>query len=156
MAEKRTPPEGMAPIIPHLVCKGAADAIEFYRKAFDAVEQMRVPAPDGRLMHAMIHVNGAPVFLADEFPEYGSRGPATLGGTPVTIHLYSSDADAFVARAEQAGARVIMPVQEMFWGDRYGIVQDPFGHHWSVATHVRDVSMEELQEAVRAMHGGQG
>ncbi|MBI4205937.1 MAG: VOC family protein [Betaproteobacteria bacterium] len=144
-------PEGMRSVTPHLVCAGAADAIEFYKKAFGAVEQARLPGPQGKIMHAMIRIGDSAVMLVDEMPEWGALGPKALKGTPVTIHLYVDDADAFVARAVKAGAKVTMPVADMFWGDRYGKLEDPFGHHWSVGTHLRDVSMEEMQQATQAM-----
>ncbi|MGQ0750958.1 MAG: VOC family protein [Betaproteobacteria bacterium] len=147
-------PPDMHAVTPHIVCAGAAQAIEFYKKAFGATEEARLPGPDGKLMHAMIRINGSAVMLVDENPEWGMLGPKSLKGTPVTIHLYVEDADAFVARAEKAGAKVTMPVAEMFWGDRHGKIEDPFGHHWSVGTHVRDVSMEEAQQAMRKMSGG--
>ena len=147
-------PSGMHTVTPHIVCAGAAQAIEFYQKAFGATEEARLPGPDGKLMHAMIRINGSAVMLVDENPEWGMLGPKSLKGTPVTIHLYVEDANAFVARAEKAGAKVTMPVADMFWGDRYGKIEDPFGHHWSVGTHVRDVSMEEAQQAMRKMAGG--
>ncbi len=134
---------------PHLVCAGAADAIEFYKKAFGAVEMMRLPANDGKLMHACVEVNGSPVMLVDENPQWGALSPRALKGTPVTIHLNVGDVDAFVERAVKAGATVKMPVTDMFWGDRYGVIEDPFGHHWSVATHLRDMSVEEIREAMR-------
>ncbi len=142
-------PEGMHTVTPHLVCAGAADAIEFYKQAFGAVELMRLPGPDGKLMHAGITIGDSLVMLADEFPEWGSAGPLTLKGTPVTIHLQVEDADAVFTRAVEAGGEVVMPIADMFWGDRYGVVKDPFGHHWSVATHVREVSPEELETAAR-------
>jgi uncharacterized glyoxalase superfamily protein PhnB len=142
-------PEGMHSVTPHLVCAGAADAIEFYKKAFGAVEEARLPGPQGRIMHAMIRIGDSAVMLVDEMPEWGALGPKALKGSPVTIHLYVNDVDAFVARAVKAGAKVTMPVADMFWGDRYGKIEDPFGHHWSVATHVRDVSMEEAQQAMQ-------
>ena len=144
-------PEGMHSVTPHLVCAGAAKAIEFYRKAFGAEEQSRMPGPDGRLMHAAVKIGDSVVMLADEMPEWGSLGPASLKGSPVTIHLYVDDADKFVERAVKAGAKVTMPVAEQFWGDRYGKLEDPFGHHWSVGTHVRDVSREEMDEAMKEM-----
>ena len=100
-------------------------------------------------MHAMIRIGDSAVMLVDEMPEWGALGPKALKGSPVTIHLYVEDVDAFVARAVKAGAKVTMPVADMFWGDRYGKIEDPFGHHWSVATHVRDVSMEEAQQAMQ-------
>ena len=142
-------PEGMRAVTPHLVCAGAADAIEFYKKAFGALEMARLPGPDGKVMHAMIRVGDSAIMLVDEAPEWGMLGPKSLKGSPVTIHLYVDDADAFVARAAQAGAKLTMPLADMFWGDRYGKLEDPFGHHWSVGTHIRDVSMEEMRQAMR-------
>jgi len=147
-------PADMPAVTPHLVCAGAADAIEFYKKAFGAVESARLPGPDGKIMHAMIRVNGSPVMLVDENPQWGIVGPKTLKGTPVTMHLYVTDADAFVAKAVGAGAKVTMPVAEQFWGDRYGVIEDPFGHHWSVATHVRDLTREEIQQAFADFQAG--
>jgi PhnB protein len=144
-------PQGMHSVTPHLVCAGAANAIEFYKKAFGAVEVTRLPGLQGKLMHAAIRIGDSTVMLADEMPEWGSLGPKALKGSPVTIHLYVDDADAFVARAVKAGAKVTMPVDDMFWGDRYGKLEDPFGHHWSVGTHVRDVSPEEMQQAMKKM-----
>ena len=143
-------PEDMHRVTPHLICAGAAKAIEFYKKAFGAVEEARLPGEDGRLMHAVIRIHGDAVMLVDEMPEYGALSPKSLKGSPVTLHLYVEDVDAFVKRAVDAGAKFTMPVQDMFWGDRYGKVEDPFGHHWSVATHVRDVSLEEAQKAMHA------
>lgn len=141
-------PPGMTSITPHLVCRGAAQAIDFYTKAFEAVEQARLPGPDGRLMHALLKIGNAALMLVDEYPEQGAVSPLTLKGSPVTIHLYVADVDTTVARAVAAGAQVTMPVADMFWGDRYGILKDPFGHQWSVATHVRDVGPEELAAAM--------
>lgn len=138
-------PQGMTAITPHLVCRDAAAAIDFYRKAFGAVEQGRLPGPDGKLMHAAITIGGAALMLVDEFPGQGMPSPQSLGGSPVTIHLYVADVDATVAQAVAAGASVTMPVADMFWGDRYGRLVDPFGHQWSVATHVRDVGAEEIR-----------
>jgi uncharacterized glyoxalase superfamily protein PhnB len=142
-------PEGMHSVTPHLVCAGAADAIDFYKKAFGAVEVARLPGPDGKLMHAMVRIGDSALMLVDENPQYGMLGPKALKGSSVTIHLYVGDADECVARAVKAGARVTMPLDDMFWGDRYGKLEDPFGHHWSVATHVRDVSREEMQKAMQ-------
>jgi uncharacterized glyoxalase superfamily protein PhnB len=144
-------PQGMHSVTPHLICAGAAKAIEFYKQAFGAEEGARLPGPDGRLMHASVKIGDSQVMLVDEMPEWGALGPKSLKGTPVTIHLYVEDVDAFVERAVKAGAKVTMPVADQFWGDRYGKLEDPFGHHWSVATHVRDVSMEEVQNAMRQM-----
>jgi PhnB protein len=146
-------PDGMRSVTPHLVCAGAADAIEFYKKAFNATEVHRLPGPDGKLMHAMIQIGDSAVMLVDEAVEWGMLGPKSLKGSPVTIHLYVRDADEFVARAVDAGAKITMPLDNMFWGDRYGKLEDPFGHHWSVATHIRDVSPEEMQQAMQKMSG---
>jgi PhnB protein len=144
-------PPGMHTVTPHLICAGAADAIEFYKKAFNATETARMPGPNGKLMHAAVRIGDSSVMLVDEMPEYGSLGPKALKGTSVVVHLYVDDADAFAARAVAAGAKTIMPVTDMFWGDRYGQIEDPFGHRWSIATHVRDVSASEMQEAIQAM-----
>lgn len=144
-------PEGMHAVTPHLICAGAADAIEFYKKAFGAVEKVRMPGPEGKLMHAMVQIGDSAVMLVDEFPDYGSSGPKSLKGSPVTLHLYVEDVDATVARAVDAGAKITMPVEDMFWGDRYGKIEDPFGHQWSVATHIRDVGPEEMKKAVAEM-----
>jgi uncharacterized glyoxalase superfamily protein PhnB len=140
-------------IIPHLVCAGAAEAIKFYKKAFGAVELMQMAGKDGKLMHGAIEINGAMVMLVDENPQWGALSPKSLKGTPVTVHLYVDDVDAFVDRAVKAGATLRMPVADMFWGDRYGVIVDPFGHSWSVATPQREVSMEELKAAVEGMQG---
>jgi uncharacterized glyoxalase superfamily protein PhnB len=153
MPKVKAIPDGMHSVTPHLICAGAADAIEFYKKAFNAVEEGRLPGTQGRLMHAMIRIEGSAVMLVDEMPEWGAFGPKSLKGSPVTIHLYVEDADAFVARAVGAGAKITMPLDDMFWGDRYCKLEDPFGHHWSVATHKRDVSPEEMMQAMQKMGG---
>jgi uncharacterized glyoxalase superfamily protein PhnB len=149
MSKVKAIPDGMHSITPHLVCAGAADAIDFYKKAFGATEVGRVPGPDGKLMHGAVRIEGSVVMLVDENPQWGALGPKTLKGSPVTIHVYVADVDDFVARAVKAGARVTMPIDDMFWGDRYGVIEDPFGHHWSVATHIRDVKPEDLPGAMR-------
>ena len=141
-------PPGMTSITPHLVCRGAAAAIDFYTKAFAAVELARLPGPDGRLMHALLKIGNAVLMLVDEYPEQGALSPLSLKGSPVTIHLYVEDVDATAAQAVAAGAEITMPVADMFWGDRYGILKDPFGHQWSVATHIRDVGPEEIAAAM--------
>jgi len=145
-------PEGMHTVTPHLICAGADQAIEFYKNAFDAVELSRMPGPDGKVMHASIRIGDSVIMLNDEMPQWGSFGPKHLKGSPVTIHLYVENADAVFEQAVRAGAKVTMPVADMFWGDRYGKVEDPFGHQWSIGTHVRDVSPEEMQKA-RAQMG---
>jgi PhnB protein len=136
---------------PHLVVDDAAAAIDFYVKAFDAVEVMRLPRPDGKLVHASVRINGFLVMLNDDFPEMSdgkSMTPTSLGGTPVTIHLTVPDVDASFQRAVDAGATVVMPLDDQFWGDRYGMLRDPFGHQWSLGQPVREVSHEELAAAM--------
>lgn len=134
-------------VVPHLICDGAAAAIEFYKKAFGAEEMMRLPGKDGRLMHACVKIGNSCVFLVDESLEWGALSPKTLKGSPVTVHLNVPDVDATMASAVAAGASVAMPAEDMFWGDRYGKVIDPFGHRWSVATHLRDMTPAEIQAA---------
>ena len=136
---------------PHLVVDDAAAAIDFYVKAFDAVELARVPRPDGKLVHASVRINGFMVMLNDDFPETcggKSMTPTSLGGTPVTIHLTVDDVDTKFQRALDAGATVVTELTDQFWGDRYGMVADPFGHHWSMGQPVREVSIEEIQAAM--------
>ena len=146
---KRNPiPVGMTAVTPHLIIAGAVQAIEFYKKAFGAAEEMRLPAPNGKLMHARIRIGGAVVMLVDEMPECNALSPKALNGSPVTLHLYVEDVDAVFARAVKAGAAPVMPAADMFWGDRYAVVVDPFGHTWSIATHQRDLSDEELKQAM--------
>ena len=154
-AAQRAAAHGVHAVTPHIVCAGAADAIAFYEKAFGASEMIRLPGPDGKLMHACICINGSSVMLVDERREYGMLSPKALNGTPVTIHLVVEDVDAFVERATASGATVVMPVADMFWGDRYGVIEDPFGHRWSVATPKRQVTEDELRDAARgAMSSG--
>jgi uncharacterized glyoxalase superfamily protein PhnB len=141
----------MRSVTPHLICAGAADAIEFYKKAFDAVELGRLLSPEGNVMHASIRIGDSVIMLNDEMPQWCSFGPKSLKGSPVTIHLYVEDADAVFAQAVKAGATSTMPLEDMFWGDRYGKVEDPFGHQWSIGTHVRDVTPEEMQKAMAEM-----
>lgn len=144
----------MEGLIPHLVCSPASEAIEFYKKAFGAVEVYRMLAPDGkRLMHAQLRIDNRPLFLVDDFPEFcgGKSSTATaLTGTPVTIHRYVENCDAAIERAVAAGATLLMPACDMFWGDRYGSVADPFGHKWSLASQVKDPSQEEVQMGMKA------
>lgn len=144
-------PDGMHSLTPLLICAGAADAIEFYKKAFNAIEESRLPGPQGKLMHAMLRIGDSALMLTDEMPEMGGFGPKSLKGSPVQVHLQVEDVDAVVKQAVAAGAKVTMPVADMFWGDRYGQLEDPFGHHWSVATHTRDLSQQEIQEGMAKM-----
>jgi PhnB protein len=144
-------PEGMHTVTPHLTCTSAAEALDFYKRAFGAIELARLPGPGGKLMHAMMKIGDSNVMLMDEFPEFGALGPKSLKGSPVTMHLYVTDCDAQFARALEAGAAVKMPLADMFWGDRYGVLEDPYGHFWSVATHLRDLTPEEIQKAMAQM-----
>jgi PhnB protein len=144
-------PEGYHTVTPALTVRGAAQAIDFYTRAFGARELGRMPAPDGQqIWHAELQIGDARLMLADEFPDMGGHAPESLGGTPVSLHLYVEDADAVVQRAVDAGATVIQPVMDAFWGDRYGKLKDPFGHEWSIATHVEDVSEEEMRRRAEA------
>jgi uncharacterized glyoxalase superfamily protein PhnB len=140
-------PDGLHTVTPHLICATAADALEFYKKAFGAVELMRLPGPGGRLMHASFKIGDSMVMLADEFPDCDSLGPKSRGGTSVTLHLAVEDVDAFAKRAVDAGAKITMPIADMFWGDRYGQLADPFGHRWAIATRVRNMTLEEIKKA---------
>lgn len=138
------------PLTPHLVCDGAADAIDFYARAFGAEEMMRLPGAGGRLMHASVLLNGAMVMLVDENKAFGIVGPKTLGGASVTLHLRVADVDAAFDRAVTAGATPVMPPTDQFWGDRYAMVEDPFGHRWALAKPVRAMSAEEITAAAKA------
>jgi PhnB protein len=141
-------PDGFHSLAPYIVCKGAGDAIEFYKKAFGAEEQFRLNGPNDSVVHCCLRIGDSPLMLTDECPQMGAFGPVHLGGTPVTIHLSVADADAAVARALAAGATLVMPVTEMFWGARYGVLKDPFGHSWSVATQVKNLQPAEIQAAM--------
>ena len=146
-------PAGQENLIPHLVCDPCSEAIDFYKKAFGAEEVHRMAGPDGRkIMHAAIRIGSSFVFLVDDFPEFcggKSESPTSLKGTPVTIHRYVDNCDAAIQRAQEAGATVLMPAQDMFWGDRYGVISDPYGHKWSFATHLRDLTPDQMQSAMK-------
>lgn len=144
-------PEDMHTLTPHLVCDGAAEAIEYYKRAFGAVETARMPAPNGKLMHAMVRIGDSPLMLVDENKEWGALGPKTLNGSPVTIHLYVKDVDAVFERAVKEGGTAKMAPMDMFWGDRYSVLTDPFGHSWSIATHIKDPTPEEMQAEMAKM-----
>lgn len=140
-------PEGFHTITPHMIVRNAAQAIDFYKKAFGAEELYRSPSPDGKtLMHAALRIGNSNLFLCDEFPQMGAKAPPTLGGTPVTMTLYVEDADKAFNQAVKAGAEVVMPLKDQFWGDRYGVLKDPYGHSWSIASHIEDVPTAELQK----------
>ncbi len=149
MATRAKPvPDGFHTVTPHLVCREASRAIEFYKRALGAEELGRLPGPDGKsIMHATLKIGDSVIMLCEEFPQMGAQSPLALGGTPITLHLYVQDADAAFERAVSAGATVTMPLTDMFWGDRYGVVKDPFGHQWSIATHQRDLSDAEIAKA---------
>jgi uncharacterized glyoxalase superfamily protein PhnB len=140
-------PEGYHTLTPSLTIRDAARAIEFYKQAFGAVEKGVAKGPDGKVMHAELRIGDSLIMLADEFPEFGSLSPQTIGGSGSGLHIYVEDVDTAFDRAIGAGGVVEMPVAEMFWGDRFGKLVDPFGHKWSIATHVRDMSPEEIVEA---------
>jgi PhnB protein len=151
MAKAKSPvPEGQHTISPHLTVKGAPQAIEFYKKAFGATEMHRMGGPGGLIMHAALKVGDSVFFLNDEMPmPEGGKSPASLGGTAVTINLYVPDADTTWRQAISAGARETMPIADMFWGDRYGIITDPFGHKWAIATRKEDLTVEEMDQRGR-------
>jgi len=143
-------PEGYHTATPYLIVGGAADAIEFYKKAFGATELFRFPAPDGKIGHAEIKIGDSPIMLADEYPEMGYKGPQTLGGSPVSIMIYVDDVDTVFNRAVAAGASIKEAVSDKFYGDRMGTLADPFGHVWHVSTHKEDVSVEEMERRAKA------
>jgi PhnB protein len=143
-------PDGYHTVTPYIAVDGAADAIEYYKQAFGANERMRMDGPDGSIAHAEIEIGDSLVMISDPFPQSTVKPPRTLGGTSASIMLYVEDVDAVVKRAVDAGATVEMEPQDMFWGDRFGTVVDPFGHTWSVATHIEDVSPEEVAERGKA------
>jgi PhnB protein len=143
-------PEGYHTLSPSLAVDNAAEAIEFYKRAFGAAERGRMPGPDGRIAHAELQIGDSILMLADPFPQATTKPPRELGGTPVSLFLYVEDVDAVFQQAIDAGATVAMPVDDMFWGDRFGSVTDPYGHSWGIATHVEDVPAEEIEERGRA------
>ncbi len=160
MAKAKPVPDGYHTLTPHLICRDAAKAIDFYKKAFGAEERMRMPDPSGRIMHAELSIGDSTFMLGEENPQCGNQSPLSLNGSPVSLHIYVQDVDKSFDRAVKAGAKVKMPVMDMFWGDRYGQVSDPFGHSWSLATHTKDLTPEEMmkgaKEAFAAMAAGQG
>jgi PhnB protein len=147
----RAIPKNFRTVTPHLTIEGASNAIKFYKKAFGAKELSRMKTPDGkRLMHAMIKIGNSVVMLNDAFPEWGGKGPQALGGSAVVVHLYVEDADKVFKKALKAGATAAMPIADMFWGDRYGLLVDPFGHRWAVATHKKNMSPAQMAKAAKA------
>jgi uncharacterized glyoxalase superfamily protein PhnB len=144
-------PDGYHSLTPYMTVRDAARAIEFYKQAFGATEKGVMKGPDGKIMHAELLIGDSIVMLADEFPEYGSMSPLSTGGSGMGLHIYTEDVDSAFDRAVKAGASVDMPVMDMFWGDRYGKLSDPFGHKWSIATHKADLSMDEMKKGMDEM-----
>jgi PhnB protein len=152
MADVKPIPDGYPEVIPYLHVDGGAAAIDFYTKVLGATERMRMPSPGGKIGHAELEIGNSLIMLADEFPERGVLGPKSIGGTPVTISVYVADVDDVFDRALNAGATSLRAVEDQFYGDRTGSFEDPFGHHWSVATHVEDVPADEMEKrAAEAM-----
>lgn len=139
-------PQGYHSITPSIVVQQAADAIEFYKKAFNAEEKARMLGPDGKIMHAEIRIGDSIMMLNDEMPEMGGKSPRAFGGSPVSFYVYVEDVDAAWKRAVDAGGKPTMPLANMFWGDRVGCLEDPFGHHWLLSQHVADLTREEIQK----------
>ena len=146
----RAVPEGYHSVTPYLVLRQASDAIEFYKKAFDAAEVFRMPGPDGAIAHAEIRIGDSQIMMCEENPQMGAQSPQALGGSPANLFLYVEDVDAAYKKAVDAGATATMPPQDMFWGDRYGKLVDPYGHEWSIATHIEDVTPEQMAERAQA------
>ncbi|MCZ7537057.1 MAG: VOC family protein [Acidimicrobiia bacterium] len=155
MPEVQPIPDSYRTVTPYLYISGASDAIDFYVKVFGATERSRLAGSDGKVGHAEIEIGDSVIMLADEFPDMGASSPTTVGGTPVSLHVYVEDVDATVERAVSAGATLTRPVENRFYGDRSGQLRDPWGHEWSIATHVEDVSWEEMERRAAAeMSGG--
>lgn len=156
MANVKPIPDGYRTVTPYLFVKGAASAIEFYKNVFGAAETVRMPGPNGRIMHAELKIGDSTIMLADENPQMGIQGPQSIGGTATSLHVYVENVDAVVEKATKAGAKLIRPVQNQFYGDRSGTLIDPSGHMWSVATHVEDVSPEEMRKRMAAISQSAG
>jgi len=146
-------PEGYHTVTPFMTVKDCARAIEFYKQAFGAEERGIAKDPSGKVMHAEIKIGDSVIMMADEFPDFGALSPESVGGSSMGLHIYVTDVDGAFARAVKAGAKVEMPVMDQFWGDRYGLVVDPYGHKWSIATTLRTVSPEEIEQAMSGMSG---
>lgn len=151
MANVRAIPEGYHTVTPYLFVKGAANAIDYYKNVFGATERMRMPGPNSTVMHAELQIGDSIVMLADEHPQMGARSPQSIGGTGSSLHVYVQDVDSVSQKAVDAGAQLLRPVKDQFYGDRSGTIVDPFGHIWSIATHIEDVSPEEMRKRMAAM-----
>ena len=154
MANVKPIPEGYHSVTPYLSIKGAAAAIDFYKQVFGATELFRMPGPDGKIGHAEIKIGDSPIMLADEYPEMEFVSPQTLGGSPIGLMIYVDDVDTMFKNAISGGAKEIKPLQNQFYGDRSGTLKDPFGHVWTVATHIEDIAPEEMERRAAAAHGG--
>lgn len=154
MADVKAKPDGYRSVTPYLIVAGASEALDWYTKVLGATERMRMAEPSGKIGHAEIEIGDSVVMLADEYPDMDIRGPRSVGGSPVTIHVYVDDVDAVVAGALTAGAKERRPVADQFYGDRVGQIEDPFGHQWSIATHVEDVPPDEMMRRAQAEAGG--
>lgn len=147
-------PEGYHSVTPYLIIKGAAAAIDYYKKVFGATELFRIQAPEGKIGHAEIKIGNSPIMLADEHPEMGFVSPQTLGGSPVGLMIYVDDVDTMFTQAISAGGQQLKALENQFYGDRSGTLKDPFGHTWTVATHIEDVPPEEMEKRAASAHGG--
>lgn len=146
-------PDGFHTVTAHLVVSDAKKSIDFYKQAFGAQEITRLPGPDGKIMHAMVRIGDSFVMLNDEYPDMGAKSPKTIGATGVTMSLYVDNADKVFDQATKAGAAVVMPLADQFWGDRYGVLKDPDGHQWAVATHKQDLTPDQIQKAAANAFG---
>ena len=154
MSDVQAIPPGFAAVLPYLVIKNAAAALDFYTNAFGAETTLRMHMPNGAVMHAEMRIGSAVFMLSEQSDDWGNKSPDMLGDSPVTLMIYVPDVDAFVARAATAGASLTMPVADQFWGDRSGCLQDPFGHRWMISTHIEDVSEQEMAKRAAQLFGG--
>jgi PhnB protein len=151
MAQVKAVPEGYRNVTPYLIVSDGAAAIDYYKRIFGAIEVMRIPGPGGRIGHAELRIGDSMIMLADENPQTDARGPLSFGGSPVSFLLYVEEVDAVTAKAEMAGAKIVRPPKDQFYGDRTATLTDPFGHQWTISTHIEDVSPEEMQKRAAAM-----
>ena len=154
MSPVKPVPQGFHTVTPHLVIRGAGDALTFYTKALGAEERFRMPGPDGKIVHAEMQIGDSIVMIGEENPQMGAFSPKHLNGSPVTLMLYVNDVDAYFARATKAGCQAQLPPTDMFWGDRYCKVGDPYGHNWAIATHKEDLTPQEMDARMKKEFGG--